>query len=134
VRQQAKAAVQEERLRMPLERNTRKLLSYYERGINDALKKKGARGLERLRGNEYSYSPLCLLLLAYLEAPSRPKLRKSYGLLRTLIMTLALLFWAELTAGAVRRFFHVMVIPAGAIALAGMFTVFFHDPVRISTV
>ena len=44
------------------------------------------------------------------------------------IMIPALLFWAELTAGALRRLFQIMVIPACAIALAGIFAVLHEFP------
>jgi phosphoserine phosphatase RsbU/P len=42
------------------------------------------------------------------------------------IMIPALLFWAELTLGALRRFFQIMIFPASAIALAGILVVLFH--------
>ena len=44
-----------------------------------------------------------------------------------LIMIPALLFWAELTTGALRRLFQFMLIPACAIALAGMYAVLFRE-------
>jgi phosphoserine phosphatase RsbU/P len=44
------------------------------------------------------------------------------------IMIPALFFWAELTAGALRRVFQIMVIPACAIALAGIFAVLHESP------
>ncbi|MFZ0862983.1 MAG: PP2C family protein-serine/threonine phosphatase [Candidatus Sulfotelmatobacter sp.] len=44
------------------------------------------------------------------------------------IMIPALLFWAELTAGALRRLFQIMVIPACAIALAGIVAVLHEFP------
>jgi sigma-B regulation protein RsbU (phosphoserine phosphatase) len=40
----------------------------------------------------------------------------------------ALLFWAELTLSTLRLLFHIMVIPASAVALAGILSVLFHEP------
>ena len=48
------------------------------------------------------------------------------------IMIPALLFWAELTLGALRRFFQIMVFPVCAVALAGIYNVFFRQaPTRL---
>ncbi len=44
------------------------------------------------------------------------------------IMIPALLFWTELTTESLRRLFQIMVIPASAIAVAGIFAVWFHEP------
>lgn len=44
------------------------------------------------------------------------------------IMIPALLFWAELSLGALPRLFQIMVIPASAIALAGIFAALSHEP------
>ena len=44
------------------------------------------------------------------------------------IMIPALLFWTELTVGALRRVFQIMLVPACVIALAGIFAVSFHKP------
>lgn len=49
-------------------------------------------------------------------------------LITYVIMIPALLFWAELTVGTLHRLFEIMVIPASAIALAGIFAVWFHEP------
>ena len=47
------------------------------------------------------------------------------------IMIPALLFWAELTVGTLRRIAQIMVIPASAIAIAGIASVLLHQsPVR----
>ena len=47
------------------------------------------------------------------------------------IMIPALLFWAELTVGTLRRIARIMVIPASAIAIAGITSVLLHQsPVR----
>ncbi len=47
------------------------------------------------------------------------------------IMIPALLFWAELTVGTLRRIARIMVIPASAIAIAGIASVLLHQsPVR----
>ncbi len=47
------------------------------------------------------------------------------------IMIPALLFWAELTVGTLRRIARIMVIPASAIAIAGTVSVLLHQsPVR----
>jgi sigma-B regulation protein RsbU (phosphoserine phosphatase) len=71
--------------------------------------------------------PAAFSLLAGSLSPKAPQ---AVWIITYVIMIPALLFWAELTAGALRRFFQVMVIPACAIALAGIFAVFFRDPVR----
>jgi phosphoserine phosphatase RsbU/P len=47
------------------------------------------------------------------------------------IMISALLFWAELTLGILRRLFQIMVIPASAIAVAGIFAVLHGRPQRL---
>jgi phosphoserine phosphatase RsbU/P len=47
------------------------------------------------------------------------------------IMISALLFWAELTLGILRRLFQIMVIPACAIAVAGIFAVLHGRPQRL---
>ena len=46
------------------------------------------------------------------------------------IMIPALLFWAELSLGALRRLFQVMILPAAAIAVAGIFAVAVHGSPR----
>jgi phosphoserine phosphatase RsbU/P len=47
------------------------------------------------------------------------------------IMISALLFWAEVTLGILRRLFQIMVIPACAIAVAGIFAVLHGRPQRL---
>jgi phosphoserine phosphatase RsbU/P len=47
------------------------------------------------------------------------------------IMISALLFWAELTLGILRRLFQIMVIPACVIAVAGIFAVLHGHPQRL---
>ncbi len=71
--------------------------------------------------------PAAFSLLAGSFSPKAPQV---VWIITYVIMIPALLFWAELTAGALRRFFQIMVIPACAIALAGIFAVFFHEPQR----
>jgi sigma-B regulation protein RsbU (phosphoserine phosphatase) len=71
--------------------------------------------------------PAAFSLLAGSFSPKAPQV---VWIITYVIMIPALLFWAELTAGALRRFFQIMVIPACAIALAGIFAVFFHEPDR----
>jgi phosphoserine phosphatase RsbU/P len=71
--------------------------------------------------------PAAFSLLAGSFSPKAPQV---VWIITYVIMIPALLFWAELTAGALRRLFQIMVIPACAIALAGMFAVFFREPER----
>jgi phosphoserine phosphatase RsbU/P len=75
----------------------------------------------------FAVVPAAFSLLAGSFAPKAPQ---AVWIVTYVIMIPALLFWAELTAGAVRRFFQIMVAPACAIALAGIFAVFFHEPAR----
>jgi sigma-B regulation protein RsbU (phosphoserine phosphatase) len=44
-----------------------------------------------------------------------------------MIMIPALLFWAELSLGALRRLFQAMVVPASAVAVAGILAVLSHE-------
>jgi len=68
--------------------------------------------------------PAAFSLLVGSFSPSAPQV---VWIVTYLIMIPALLFWAELTTGALRRLFQFMVIPACAIALAGMYTVLFRE-------
>jgi sigma-B regulation protein RsbU (phosphoserine phosphatase) len=68
--------------------------------------------------------PAAFSLLVGSFSPSAPQV---VWIVTYLIMIPALLFWAELTTGALRRLFQFMLIPACAIALAGMYTVLFRE-------
>ena len=68
--------------------------------------------------------PAALSLLAGGFSSSAPQV---VWIITYLIMIPALLFWAELTSGALRRLFQFMVIPACAIALAGLYAVLCHE-------
>lgn len=47
------------------------------------------------------------------------------------ILVPALCFWSELTVGPLRRFFRAMIIPVAAVAIAGIFAIFFmQSPTR----
>jgi sigma-B regulation protein RsbU (phosphoserine phosphatase) len=72
----------------------------------------------------FAVVPTAFRLLAGPLWPSAPQF---VWIVTYVIMTPALLFWAELSLGALRRLFQIMVIPASAIALAGIFAVLFHE-------
>jgi len=59
--------------------------------------------------------------------PTAPQL---IWIITYVIMIPALFFWAELSLGTLRRLFQIMVIPASAVALAGIFAVFHGVPNR----
>jgi len=65
--------------------------------------------------------------LSLLVGPFSSSATQAVWIITYLIMIPALLFWAELTARALRRLFRFMVIPACAIALAGMYAVLFKE-------
>ena len=60
--------------------------------------------------------------------PFSPSAPQVVWIITYVIMIPALLFWTELTVGALRRVFQIMLIPACVIALAGIFAVSFHKP------
>jgi len=62
-----------------------------------------------------------------LVGPLWPSAPQFVWLITYVIMIPALLFWAELSLGALRRLFQIMVIPASAIAVAGIFAVLSHE-------
>jgi phosphoserine phosphatase RsbU/P len=72
----------------------------------------------------FAVVPAAFRLLAGPLWPSAPQF---VWIVTYVIMIPALLFWAELSLGALRRLFQIMVIPASAIALAGIFAVLFHE-------
>jgi phosphoserine phosphatase RsbU/P len=65
-----------------------------------------------------------------LVGPLWPSAPQFVWIVTYVIMIPALLFWAELSRGALRRAFQVMVLPAIALSLAGMFAVIFHGAPR----
>lgn len=67
--------------------------------------------------------PAALSLLVGSLSTSAPQ---GVWIITYVIMIPALLFWAELAMGTLHRLFQIMVIPACAIAVAGIFTVCFH--------
>ncbi|MGA2647730.1 MAG: PP2C family protein-serine/threonine phosphatase [Candidatus Sulfotelmatobacter sp.] len=69
--------------------------------------------------------PAAFSLLAGSFSPSAPQV---VWIITYVIMIPALLFWAELTLSTLRLLFHIMVIPASAVALAGILSVLFHEP------
>ena len=72
--------------------------------------------------------PTALSLLIGPFSSSAPQI---VWIITYVIMIPALLFWAELTVGTLRRIARIMVIPASAIAIAGIASVLLHQsPVR----
>jgi hypothetical protein len=69
--------------------------------------------------------PAAFSLLVGSFSPSAPQV---VWIITYVIMIPALLFWAELTLSTLRLLFHIMVIPASAVALAGILSVLFHEP------
>jgi phosphoserine phosphatase RsbU/P len=69
--------------------------------------------------------PAAFGLLAGPFSPYAPQL---VWIITYVILIPALLFWAELSLGALRRFFQLMVFPASVIAVAGIWATFFHGP------
>jgi sigma-B regulation protein RsbU (phosphoserine phosphatase) len=63
-----------------------------------------------------------------LVGPFSPYAPQLVWMVTYFILIFALLFWAELSLGALRRFFQFMVIPASVIAVAGIWATFFHGP------
>lgn len=55
-----------------------------------------------------------------LTGPFSPSGQQFVGIVTYVILIPALLFWAELSLGTLRRVFQVMIIPAAAIAVAGV--------------
>jgi len=92
--------------------NTRRVLAWF--GIFSALY--GVR--------LFAAVPDAFSLLVGRYSPSAPQV---VWIITYVIMIPALLFWAELTLGTLRRLFQIMVIAASAIALAGIFAVLFRE-------
>ena len=72
--------------------------------------------------------PAAFGLLAGALSPYAPQ---TVWIITYVIMISALLFWAELTLGILHRLFQIMVIPACAIAVAGVFAVLQGRPQRL---
>jgi sigma-B regulation protein RsbU (phosphoserine phosphatase) len=65
-----------------------------------------------------------------LVGPLWPSAPQFIWIVTYVIMIPALLFWAELSLGFLRRLFQIMLVPASAIALASIFAVLFHGAPR----
>jgi len=68
--------------------------------------------------------------IGLLAGPFRATATQFVWMITYVIMIPALLFWAELTLGALRRFFQIMIFPASAIAIAGIGAVLFYGAPR----
>lgn len=76
----------------------------------------------------FAASPDTWGLLAGRFASTAPQ---AVWIITYLIMIPALLFWAELTQGALRRFYQMMIVPAALIAVAGIYsTLVYQAPKR----
>ena len=62
-----------------------------------------------------------------LAGPLWPSAPQFVWIITYAILIPALLFWAELSLGTLRRLFQIMVVPASAIAIAGIFAVLSHE-------
>ena len=71
--------------------------------------------------------PRCLPPLACWSDRFRPSAPQIVWIITYVILIPALLFWAELSLGTLRRFFQLMVFPASAIAVAGIFAILSHQ-------
>jgi phosphoserine phosphatase RsbU/P len=65
-----------------------------------------------------------------LVGPFWPYAPQLVWIITYVILIPAILFWAELSLGALRRFLQFMVFPASVIALAGFFAIFHGSPQR----
>ena len=65
-----------------------------------------------------------------LVGPFWPYARQLVWIITYVILIPALLFWAELSLGTLRRFLQFMVFPASVIALGGIFAILFHGSPR----
>jgi phosphoserine phosphatase RsbU/P len=72
----------------------------------------------------FAVVPTAFRLLVGLFWTSAPQL---IWIITYVIMIPALLFWAELSLGTLRRLFQILIIPASAIALAGISAVLFYE-------
>jgi sigma-B regulation protein RsbU (phosphoserine phosphatase) len=68
--------------------------------------------------------------VSLVAGPSWPYAPQLVWVITYVILIPALLFWAELSLGALRRFLQFMVVPAFFIAIAGMFAIFQGNPQR----